>query len=219
MELDHIFIHASKGAVEADLLSDFGLVEGTPNIHPGQGTACRRFFFHNMMIELLWIEDYEEVQNERTKPMQFFERLSASDSKVSPFGIGFRPSSNSETSAPFPIWKYKPIYLPEHLSFEVASETPLYEPMWFYIPFASRQDSSSKNTQPINHKINLKEVTAAKVTINNTSDISKTADIVNELSNLYVVQAEEDLLELEFDNGIEGSVHDFRPSIPLIFRW
>lgn len=56
-ELDHVFIWTAAGAPEADLLRDFGLTEGPPNVHPGQGTANRRFFFHNAMLELLWVHD------------------------------------------------------------------------------------------------------------------------------------------------------------------
>jgi len=44
IELDHLFICVSIRAPEADRLAAFGLTEGTPNTHPGQGTACRRFF-------------------------------------------------------------------------------------------------------------------------------------------------------------------------------
>ena len=45
MHLDHIFIRARPGAPEAEALKAFGLTEGSPNRHPGQGTANRRFFF------------------------------------------------------------------------------------------------------------------------------------------------------------------------------
>jgi Rho-binding antiterminator len=56
-ELDHLFICTTIGAPEADRLVAFGLTEGTPNVHPGQGTANRRFFFHNFMLELLWVHN------------------------------------------------------------------------------------------------------------------------------------------------------------------
>jgi hypothetical protein len=172
------------------------------------------------MIEFLWIEDYEEVQNERTKPMQLFERLSTATDEVSPFGICFRPSNNFDTNAPFPVWKYNPIYLPNHLSIEVGSETPLNEPMWFYISFATRPDSfPSEKMQPIHHKIPLKEVTSAILTMKKNDNISEPAMIVNRIPNFKVIEAEEHLLELEFDNCIEGKMHDFRPILPLIFRW
>jgi hypothetical protein len=52
-ELDHLFICVSRGADEASVLAAFGLNEGKPNVHLGQGTACRRFSFRNGSIELL----------------------------------------------------------------------------------------------------------------------------------------------------------------------
>ena len=53
MEVDHIYICTDYKAPVGDLLKEFGLIEGTSNIHPGQGTANRRFFFHNLVINNL----------------------------------------------------------------------------------------------------------------------------------------------------------------------
>jgi len=53
VELDHIFIFTTIGAPGAACLLQSGLTEGAPNIHPGQGTAYGRFFFHNAYLELL----------------------------------------------------------------------------------------------------------------------------------------------------------------------
>src|ERR1700757_2009678 len=50
IELDHLFVCTAPGAPEAEELVQFGLHEGPPNQHPGQGTACRRFSFANAMI-------------------------------------------------------------------------------------------------------------------------------------------------------------------------
>jgi hypothetical protein len=50
--LDHVFVMCSKGAPEAEALLRVGLREGAGNTHPGQGTACRRFFFENAYLEL-----------------------------------------------------------------------------------------------------------------------------------------------------------------------
>ena len=72
LSIDHIFIWTSKGAPEAEHLKEFGLEEGSPNRHPGQGTACRRFFFHNAMLELLWIENETEVQSEAIRPTRLW---------------------------------------------------------------------------------------------------------------------------------------------------
>jgi len=60
IELDHLFVCTAPGAPQAEDLVQFGLLEGPPNQHPGQGTANRRFSFKNAMIELLWVSDAEE---------------------------------------------------------------------------------------------------------------------------------------------------------------
>jgi hypothetical protein len=46
-------------------LSAFGLSEGTPNMHPGQGTPCRRFYFQNAYLELVWVSSEVEIQTPR----------------------------------------------------------------------------------------------------------------------------------------------------------
>jgi len=57
MELDHVFILCDEGAPEAAALLRIGIREGSGNTHPGQGTACRRFFFANAYLELVWVDD------------------------------------------------------------------------------------------------------------------------------------------------------------------
>jgi hypothetical protein len=54
---DHLFICTAIGAPEAEYLISLGLKEGRSNIHPGQGTANRCFFFRNFMLELLWVDN------------------------------------------------------------------------------------------------------------------------------------------------------------------
>jgi len=70
IELDHLFVCTAPGAPQAEDLVQFGLLEGPPNQHPGQGTANRRFSFKNAMIELLWVSDAEESQSEFTRGTQ-----------------------------------------------------------------------------------------------------------------------------------------------------
>ena len=220
MELDHIFIGTSKGAPEAELLKAFGLAEGSPNTHPGQGTANRRFFFHNAMLELLWIDNPEEAQSELAKPTRLLERCTLPHTDVSPFGICFRPNSQSEKKAPFPTWEYKPLYLPSSLVIEVGKDTPLSEPMWFYLAFASRPDSAvPEKRQAIAHEIGFKEITAATITVSNNQELSKPAIMAESLDHFFIRRDDSPLLELEFDQCGEGEIHDFRPSLPLVFKW
>lgn len=219
MEIDHIYICSENKAPEGDLLVEFGLVEGSSNSHPGQGTANRRFYFHNFMLELLWIENLEEVQSERTKPMRLFERCTISNN-VSPFGIGFRPTKEKEETAPFPTWDYHPVYLPDFLKIQVSDNTPLSEPMYFYLSFAMRQDKvSDEKREPMEHKVPLKEVTNVKIHVNQEIPLSDSALIINQLHGLSIEIDKEHFIELEFDNGTLNQSKDFRPDLPLLIKW
>jgi hypothetical protein len=62
IELHHLFVCAAPGAPEAEELVRFGLREGPPNQHPGQGTANRRFAFSNAMIEVLWVTLHKKLK-------------------------------------------------------------------------------------------------------------------------------------------------------------
>ena len=73
-EFDHVFICVSCGGDEADSLAALGLTEGMPNVHPGQGTACRRFFFANSDLELLWVCNAGEAQAETIRRTHLWER-------------------------------------------------------------------------------------------------------------------------------------------------
>ena len=220
MEIDHIFICTETKAPTGDLLKEFGLVEGSSNTHPGQGTANRRFFFHNFMLELLWIENLVEVQSERTKPMRLYQRCLSTTNSISPFGIAFRPTTEKGETAPFPVWDYHPTYLPDSLKIQVADNTPLSEPMYFYLSFALRQDKVSiEIREPMEHKVPFKEVTFIKIHVNQDIALSEPTSVLNQNVNLSIKQDKEHLIELEFDNGKLNQVKDFRPHLPLLFRW
>ena len=220
VEIDHIYICTGKNAPQGDLLTQFGLTEGSSNVHPGQGTANRRFFFRNVMLELLWVENPEEVRSETTSPMRLYERCMKPSHRVSPFGIGFRPTVERGEDAPFPSWDYRPAYLPDSLRIQVARDISLEEPMYFYLFFAARPDAYlGERREPLQHKMPLKEVTSVRVHINRTEKFSETADIIGKLPGLALLPSGENLLEVEFDGGTGNRIRDFRPDLPLIFRW
>jgi hypothetical protein len=220
MEVDHIYICTEFRAPAGDLLKEFGIEEGSSNIHPGQGTASRRFYFHNMMLELLWVENTEEVQNELTKPMRLFERCLQRTSEISPFGIAVRPTIGQDEGVLFPVWDYHPVYLPNLLKMQVADNTPLKEPMYFYLSFARRPDMVPlEKRQPMNHKIHLREVTSVKLHINQDDGLSDAGRILSQSGIISIVNGLEHFIELEFDGATSKQGKDFRPELPLILRW
>jgi len=120
MELDHIFICTAPGAPSADALRAFGLTEGPPNRHPGQGTANRRFFFRRSFIELVYQASEDELRSAQTRPTMLYERLARPRPDVSPFGIGLRPRPGAAGSVPFSSWPYTPDYLPDGQSIPIG---------------------------------------------------------------------------------------------------
>ena len=97
-----------------------GFIEGSGNMHPGQGTANRRFFFDNFMLEFIWISDITEATTGDARRTQLWERCSHREPTSNPFGILFRRRSEDDTPLPFRTWSYRPNYLPRGLAIEMA---------------------------------------------------------------------------------------------------
>jgi Glyoxalase-like domain len=86
-ELDHVLVWVGPGAPEAERLVELGLTEGTPNVHAGQGTANRRFFFRNAMLELIWVHDETEARAGPGARLGIHERWRHRETGASPFGL------------------------------------------------------------------------------------------------------------------------------------
>ncbi len=219
MEIDHIFICVKPGGPEAEALAEFGLTEGSANRHLGQGTANRRFFFHNAFIELLWLEDSEEAQNQVTKPTNLFERLTSEDQEVSPFGICFRSTNTEDKKAPFASWSYKPAYLPSNLAVEIG-DAPLSEPMWFFLPFGLRPDSvPPEKHQPLIHQKGFIEITSVHITLPKLEELSVPATCATNFTSVEIIEGKNHLLEVRFDSQVSLCGQDFHPVLPIVFRW
>jgi hypothetical protein len=220
IELDHIFVWASHGGEEARVLAEFGLSEGTPNAHPGQGTACRRFFFRNAYLELLWVTDPAEAQSATIRPTHLWERWNARETAC-PFGLCFRPSAPENCSVPFPTWEYRPPYLPESLSFHAGTNANvLNEPALFYLPFSSRPDSqSAPRKQVVDHAAGLRELTRVELISPYADSLSPAFEALLSTSVVRQRAGTGHFVELGFDGESKGRVADFRLALPIVFCW
>ena len=205
MELDHLFVCTAPGAPEADRLIELGFAEGPPNTHPGQGTANRRFFFANAMLEFLWVENEEEARSPLTAPTLLWERCTRR-TEVSPFGIIVRPSDPEQPEPPFPAWDYRPVYLPAPLCLHIA-EAGLDEPMWVHMSFAHRAHRSSDH-----------EITALALA-SPLALKSAAAQAILSSGTLSHREGPQHVLEIEFDQARQGRAADLRPHLPLRLRW
>ena len=221
-EFDHVFICASVGGDEASALAAFGLTEGAPNLHPGQGTACRRFFFANSYLELLWVSNAGEAQSEMIRPTHLWERWASRASDACPLGLGFRPKVQREVNVPFSSWEYRPPYLPSPLSLHVATNASvLTEPMLFYLPFAQRPDRYPKANRPplAHHRAGVRAVTRVELISPHANRLSPEMAAVTGTGLMQIRAGPEYLIELGFDGESQGQQADFRPLLPLTFQW
>jgi hypothetical protein len=222
VELDHFSICTILGAPEAERLIEFGLSEGSPNHHPGQGTANRRFFFQNAFLELLWVEDAAEVQSERVRRTGLWERWSRRGRDASPFGIGFRPVPGMESAIPFSAWEYRPPYLPDPLAIHMASNSErVAEPLLFLLAFGRRPNPADPaRRQPRDHAAGLRAITRLQVGIRQSGgpspELRAAEESCGEVS-FFVVS--EPFVEVGFDDEKKGLSVDFRPQLPLLLRW
>jgi len=213
IELDHLFVCCAPGGPEAEKLIQFGLHEGPSNQHPGQGTASRRFAFSNAMIELLWVNDPAEAQNQATKPTLLWERWCGRDDRGSPFGICLRPASSEDLGPPFPSWEYRPAYLSDPLVMHIG-EAGIEEPMWVYLGFMRRLH---REQWFVEHPIGIREIT--DLTLTSPAPLhSAVSQRVIESGMLSARTGATPLLEIEFDGGRIDEHRDFRPHLPFVFH-
>jgi hypothetical protein len=213
IELDHVFVCASPRAPEAEEFVRFGLREGLPNEHTGQGTSCRRFGFANTMIELLWVSDPRETQSEATRRTLLWDRWSAREGRASPFGVCVRPVNPQNAELPFPAWEYRPAYLSDPLVMHVA-ESGVEEPMWVHLSFLRRADREQRFTE---HPAGIREITG----LNLTTPVPLRSAASQRMVESKILSSREGakpLLEIEFDGKRRNQVADFRPSLPIVFR-
>jgi hypothetical protein len=217
-ELDHILICTDIGAPAADRLRSFGLTEGTSNVHPGQGTTNRRFFFHNAMLELLWVHHPEEAQSAVTRPTRLWERWDGRHGDALPFGICLRPRQPT-AALPFAAWPYTPSYLPSPWVIHIADNASiLTEPMLFYVAFGHRPDQAD-TPSPLDHAIGFREMTSLRLQRPQAMSLSAALRAVVEMEVLTVNTGGPALMEIGFDGEASGQSIDLRPDLALVLHW
>lgn len=213
LELDHIMFFCAPGAPEADALIERGLHEGPGNSHPGQGTVNRRFFFRNLYLELLWVEDFDEAQSLEAKPTGLWDRWINRHNGSCPIGLVFRPGANA-TAAPFSSWSYKPRYFPDGFSIEVARDIPANEPLLFYLPFARPALVEDAATVP--GGVQIGPVGGTTLHLPDTSSLSPALNSLVSAGAVAVEPGREILVDVYHAQG-SREIIDLRPKLPLRF--
>ncbi len=213
IEIDHAFIACRHGGPEGDSLTQLGFVEGSRNTHPGQGTANRRFFFANFMLELIWIVDAAQATSEQTRRTRLWDRCADPKTADSPFGILFR--SDAEGSLPpFPTWAYFPSYLPAGMAIEFAEGTTLQEPELMFLPFLRGHKPTA---EPTTHRMPFGRVQSIGVAVRDPAALSAAARSIQARGLVRYFTSDRPLLELQFEGPTAAHV-DLRPTLPLVLQ-
>jgi hypothetical protein len=206
LQLHHVIVYTSPGAPEASALLDAGLVEGSPNVHPGQGTANRRFFFESGFLELFWVHDEPEARSPLPASTRLWDRWAGRASTANPFGLCFSSSDGAPAVLPFPSWAFRPDYLFDGRCMFFADDLPLSEPEVFVLSWS--QSQSSPETEPKTHPLGLCEMRSVSVGLPDPLSISRSLCAIRDAGLVKVHQSATPELLIDFtaQNDVELSV-------------
>lgn len=209
--LDHCFVLTGPGAPHAGRLAAAGLVEGPGNQHPGQGSANRRFFFANGMLEFLWVHDPDEARRGPARDLRLGER--AAGDGASPFGLILRADAPADAALPFDGWTYQPDYFAPPRAFHVgANAAELREPLCIFAPFPlPPADIEPGDANPATR---IERVRLATPAAPGSAVLAK----LQTVAGLEILTGQAHLLEITLAGGAPAPSLDLRPAIPLLLR-
>ena len=216
LNIDHIFVCSAFGAPEAEALLDAGFVEGSSNIHPGQGTSNRRFFFEHGFLELLWVHDEDEARSALTAQTRLWERWSQRGRPANPFGICFSSPSASMQSLPFKTWPYQPAYLSCDKRIYFADSVALSEPELFALSWP--QLPAFAAAQPKAHRSSIKAMRAVSVGLVDVDNLSAPVRVARDAGLVRIHQSSTPELLIEFSSAKPVDVHLAALGITLLGR-
>ena len=211
IKLHHFFILTEPGANQADLVSNIGLVEGTKNNHPGQGTANRRFFLSNSTLEFLYVRDSKEAKNGPGNKLRITDRIA--ESKASPFGL-IMSTSDVNKNVPFTGWRYCPEYFDEDQCFHVGENSDLLvEPLCICMPHNINYQNN--HLQKENSTWVVTELSISVPVVHPT----ETLEIIASCDEVTLRLNEPHHMDLVFNERKQKQSKDMRPELPLVVHW
>ena len=209
LQLDHIFVCVSPNAPEAEFLIEAGLVEGSSNVHPGQGTANRRFFFDCGFLELIWVHDEVEAKSDSTAPTQLWERWAGRAAGSNPFGMCFSSANGVRSAPPFETRIYQPGYLAKDQGFLFADRLPLREPEIFIMNWP--RNLRAAGNEPTSHPLGVTEMLSVSVGLHGVASVSSTLRAIRDAGLVDIHQSSRPELVISFRSDTE-----FQLEIPAL---
>jgi hypothetical protein len=213
LSLDHVFLAVSRGGPEVEPLRAAGFTEGAPNVHRGQGTACRRFFFDNAYLEFAWLENRAEAGSATVSPTGLGERLGGSRD-ASRIGVCVRLSPDG-SRPPVTTWEYRPPYLPPELAIRVAGSSVRHEePLLFFLPPGLDPEAS-----PPGHRNGARAISRIALVLPSAIRPSPELEWLAESGLVDVEGGDAESLQVEVDRGVQGRHLSLAAGSPLEMVW
>lgn len=236
LQVDHFNIWVENPKKAKKILTDIGfrsVPDSLSHIHKGQGTAGRYFHFLNGYLELIFVYDQNELEenNLRNKDLDFTERANFEKNGASPLSIALKVKDYKVEKIPFEKVTYHQDWMEEDANIFSAknSKTHLKEPSVFvvYPEIESKIIESLSALQSIpgddtfwkeffKHPNGAKKVTNTIITSTTLDLNTETIKALNGIENLTIKVGKEHLMELYFDNNVQLKSFDLRPDLPLI---
>lgn len=231
LELDHLFVWASREAPEADALRSAGLnTDGTVHRHTGQGTSSVVFTFEGAYLELIWVDD--AVAADRSGRKMGTDLLARADWRrtgASPFGVGLRRRAHG-AAPPFPTRNYWAEWMkPETFILIAESSAEAKEPLYFVVP----DDIALPPTEQLEqlfvsqpeyrdnfvHPLGVRSLTGVRLTLEREGEFSATASALSLNGVAEVARGAAPHAELVFDQGARRESLTLAPSLPLTLKY
>ena len=236
LDVDHFNIWVKNPKTTKQRLTEIGFTsvpDSLSQIHKGQGTAGRYFNFLNGYLELIFVYDQNELEknNKNNENLDFTERADFEKNGASPFSIALKVKDYDVEKIPFEKVIYHQDWMEENANIFSAknSKTHLKEPSIFVIYPEIESDkfetlADLKNIPDeyafarefYKHPNGAKKITNIIITSTHLNLKTETIKAVNGIQNLTVKNGTEHLMELYFDNNVQGKSFDLRPELPLI---
>jgi hypothetical protein len=215
LELDHLIVFTDPAAPVVDRLEQAGFRAGSPNDHPGQGTANRRVYFANAYLEFIFVTDPNTLASPLVVPTGLGPRFEGG----CPLGTMLRSVTGG--SPGFPTWQYRPPYLPESTSILMATSSyEAREPLIAVISSGQRPDRYPPDrAQPLDHPAGPRSIRSVHLAGPWPVPTSPALTVLAAVPDFTVTGGTVYQAQVLLEPGRGDHVVDLRPEAPMLLSW
>ena len=227
IELDRILIFVNR-ASEIEALRELNLHHFEFSIRNlKQGTVSHIFFFKNITLELIEIENRElATQYSLQSSMDLISRTQWHSNSALPFGFVLHYAVSQESKSRRRCYQSRHNRRSQPLcevNYSRENFRKLQEPICYIVPESLIARNLLDNTSAIEQKLfgnrsTMSKLTSIQITIDPSISLSKTVSLVSALNLVHLKRGNCPHLELKFGNNSQNRSTSF-DSIPVTFYY